>query len=289
MIAPGKPTRVALVTGEQMAKPDLESHLLVEALAAIGIAAELIPWQASCDWSAYKLVVIRTPWDYFLQRDAFLAWAERVECVTRLVNPSCVLRWNSHKRYLRELADHGIETVPTLWLVQGEKDCTRHLAATAWHEVVVKPAVSIGAIGAFRGIVGSPDLNDHMRRLLHDGDVMVQPYIDNISREGELSLIYFGNQFSHAITKMPKTGDYRVQDMYGGTNELSLPPLDAIRLADSVLRLTPEPTAYARVDIIRHNQLWMLMEAELIEPELFLPLASDSAERFATTIKSILV
>lgn len=279
--------RIALVTGREMAKADPESHLLVAALAEIGIAADVLPWQADCDWGVYPLVVVRTPWDYFRQREAFLAWAERVESLTRLVNPSSVLRWNSHKRYLRELSQQGVPTVPTLWLEQGTTDSERQLDTCSWHEVVVKPAVSIGAIGALRGDPLDHAVRDHVQSLLKEGDVMVQPYVAQVAEEGELSLIYFGGRFSHAVCKKPKAGDYRVQDMYGGTNQLTEAPAAALHVADRALRLTPAPTTYARVDLVCDGEGWLLMEIEVIEPELFLPLAPASSQRFAETLRDI--
>lgn len=282
------PRRIALVTGSEMAKPDPESHLLVAALAEIGIAAELVSWRAGCDWSAYPLVVIRTPWDYFRYLDDFLRWAKSVEAVTRLVNPSALVEWNSHKRYLRELGALGVPTIPTLWLGQGEADGVVQMLARKWETVVVKPAVSIGAIGAMRAAVQAPELQRHLQELLAAGDVMVQPYIESIAASGELSLIYFGGQFSHAIRKRPQPGDYRVQDMYGGRNERIEPAPDMLALGECVMQNLPLPTAYARVDMVRHEGGWRLMEVELIEPELFLPLAENASAAFAREIASLL-
>ncbi len=115
--------RIALVTGATMAKPDPETHLLVDALAQRGIVADVPPWNSEQDWAAYPLVVVRTPWDYFRHLDAFLAWAERTSALTHLVNPVAVIAWNSHKGYLRELAAGGVATVPTLWIERGPS-CT---------------------------------------------------------------------------------------------------------------------------------------------------------------------
>ena len=283
-----KPRRIALVTGSEMAKPDPESHLLVAALADIGIPADLVSWRADCDWSAYPLVVIRTPWDYFRYLDEFLAWAKSVEAVTRLVNPSALVEWNSHKRYLRELGALGVPTIPTLWLEQGAADGLADMLARQWQTVVVKPAVSIGAIGAMRGLAGDPAVQQHLQGLLDDGDVMVQPYIESIAEAGELSLIYFGGRFSHAIRKRPRPGDYRVQDMYGGRNALDEPGADALALGGLVMQHLPLPAAYARVDMLLHDGFWYLMEVELVEPELFFPLAESASGAFAREISRLL-
>ena len=99
---------IALVTSAEMPKPDPESHLLVAALAQRGIDARLIPWDSEVDWSAFPLVLVRTPWDYFRRLPQFLAWAEQVQARTLLLNPCAVLAWNSHKRYLKQLAQQGL-------------------------------------------------------------------------------------------------------------------------------------------------------------------------------------
>ncbi len=283
-------TRIVLVTGATMAKPDPETHLLVAALAEIGVEAVVAPWDSPEDWAAYPLVVVRTPWDYFRRLPEFLAWAERTSQLTAFVNPVSVIEWNSHKAYLRELAARGIPTVPTLWLDRGAADGATRLAATGWGEVVVKPAVSIGAIGALKANAADPACLAHLAALLAEGDVLVQPFVESIAAQGEVSLIYFGGAFSHAIRKQPAAGDYRVQDMYGGTNHPYQPAADEVALASRALSATPAPTTYARVDMVRlQGGRPAVMELELIEPELFLGATPDDPRRFAKVLQSLVV
>ena len=279
-----QPPRIALVTGATMAKPDPETHLLVAALAQRGIAADVLPWSSEQDWATYPLVVVRTPWDYFRHLDAFLAWAERTSTLTHLVNPAAVIAWNSHKGYLRELAAGGVATVPTLWIERAATDAGARLAAQGWEEVVVKPAVSIGAIGALRARADDPACNAHLESLVAAGDVMVQPFVRSIAEAGEASLIYFGGVFSHAICKRPAAGDYRVQDMYGGTVHPHAPGAAERALAEAVLQHAPAATTYARVDLVSHEGRPVLMELEAIEPELFLGATPGAAANFAAEL-----
>lgn len=277
--------RIALVTGATMTKPDPETHLLVAALGQLGIAADVLPWNSEQDWAAYPLVVVRTPWDYFRHLDAFVAWAGRVSALTHFVNPAAVIAWNSHKGYLRELAAGGVATVPTLWLARGATDARTRLAAQGWGEVVVKPAVSIGAIGALRADAADPACIAHLETLVAAGDVMVQPFVASVADTGEVSLIYFGGRFSHAICKRPAAGDYRVQDMYGGTVHAHTPSAAECALAEAVLAHAPAPTTYARVDLVSHEGRPVLMELEVIEPELFLGATPEAAAHFAAELQ----
>ncbi|WP_374239931.1 RimK family alpha-L-glutamate ligase [Zoogloea sp.] len=276
--------RIALVTGAEMAKPDPETHYLVAALAQLGVAADIVPWDAPVDWAAWPLVVVRTPWDYFRRLPEFLAWAERTRRLARFVNPYEVIDWNSHKQYLRGLAEAGIATVPTLWLDHGCGDARARLAARGWGEVVVKPAVSIGAIGALRAAALDPACLEHLDRLVAEGDVMVQPFVASVAEAGEVSLVYFGGRFSHAIRKQPAPGDFRVQDMYGGTVHPHQPTAAELAVADAVLARTPAPTTYARIDLVEFDGAPALMEAELIEPELFLGATPEAATNFARVL-----
>ena len=276
--------RIALVTGAEMAKPDPETHYLVAALAQLGVAADIVPWDAPVDWAAWPLVVVRTPWDYFRRLPEFLAWAERTRRLARFVNPYEVIDWNSHKQYLRGLAEAGIATVPTLWLDHGCGDARARLAARGWGEVVVKPAVSIGAIGALRAAALDPACLEHLDRLVAEGDVMVQPFVASVAEAGEVSLVYFGGRFSHAIRKQPAPGDFRVQDMYGGTVHPHQPTAAELAVADAVLARTPAPTTYARIDLMKFDGAPALMEAELIEPELFLGATPEAAMNFARVL-----
>lgn len=279
-------TRIALVTGASMAKPDPESHLLVAALARRGIAAELVPWDSAQAWASYRLVVVRTPWDYFARLEEFLDWARRTSALTDFVNPFSVIEWNSHKAYLRELASAGIATVPTLWLARGAVDAARRLRDRGWEEVVVKPAVSIGAIGALRVRAADPACLRHVEQLVTEGDVMIQPFVASVAAAGEVSLIYFGGAFSHAIRKQPAPGDFRVQDMYGGTVHAHDPSDAEHELAARALACVPSPTAYARVDVVEFDHRPAVMEIELIEPELFLGASEFAADRFANVLQS---
>lgn len=276
--------RVALITGAEMAKPDPESHLLIHELGLLGITSELISWRASLDWSLFDLVVIRTPWDYFLHLEEFLSWVEDVEKVTRVLNSSRILRWNSHKKYLKELSSFGVPTVPTVWVTKNQQ-CADLIDSIEWPIVVVKPAVSIGAIGALKGHSQNNLVKQHLEEEVKKGDVMIQPFLESVADFGELSLVYFNGVYSHSILKKPQQGDYRVQDAYGGTNAVYEPEIEAQKIGDQVLSYLPDFSLYARVDLVKYQNQWLLMELEAIEPELFLPIAPHASVLFAKAIQ----
>jgi glutathione synthase/RimK-type ligase-like ATP-grasp enzyme len=278
-------TRV-LVAGTRVRseRSDAETRPLVTALQERGVVAEAMPWDepdASARWSDADLVAVRTTWDYTDRRDDFLTWAAGVEAVTRLQNPHAVLAWNSHKSYLAELADAGVPVVPTTLLVRGA--AVPDLGAG---RLVVKPAVSAGGRGAHLGV--AEDLRDLTTDLLALGDVLVQPAVDSIGREGEVSLVRLGDRWSHAVRKVPAAGGFLVHERHGGRLEDHTPTTREIAVADAALACSPAPVHAARVDLVRLDGRPVVMELELIEPELFLRRDPDAADRLAAALLATL-
>jgi glutathione synthase/RimK-type ligase-like ATP-grasp enzyme len=277
-------TRVLLVTSIEELDYDLETPTLLDALARRGVQAEIVPWGPGTDWAAADLVVVRTPWDYTPRREEFLSWAQEVEQVTALANPSHVLRWNTHKGYLAELAAAGVPVVPTRLLTVGSPTPDAEWFARSGSEVVVKPAVSVGAIGAMRASADDPALVAHVEGLLRTQDVLVQPYVASVTDRGESSLLFCGDDLSHAVRKVPAAGDYRVHEQYGGTNVVHEPDERELEVARAALAACPGPCLYARVDLVHGDAGPLVMEVELTEPSLYLVEVPSAAETYAEAI-----
>jgi len=273
---------VVLATGRRMPIPDPESHLLVAALRDLGFVATVQPWGSGYEWSAAPLVVVRTPWDYFEAREPFLEWARGVAAVTSLINPFEVVEWNSHKGYLLDLRRAGVPVVETTVVVRGAS-IDAQAAALRAHvgEVVVKPAVGGGATGAVRGEADGATARRQLAELVRSGDALVQPLAVTVTTQGEISLVYFGGEFSHAVRKVPAAGDYRVQAEHGGQVEPHDPSSSERAVGAAALARTPRPTAYGRVDLVDVGGTPTVMELEVIEPQLFLDRHPDAARRFA--------
>lgn len=264
-------------------RSDAETRPLLEALAARGVDAEPAPWDDDAvAWADADLVAVRTTWDYTEHRDAFLAWAGRVDAATRLVNPLPVVTWNSHKRYLVELAAAGVPVVPTVLLEAGGPVPD----VLGEGPLVIKPAVSAGGRGARLG--SAADLRDTTVELLAGGDVLVQPAVDSIGRDGEVSLIRLGDTWSHAVRKLPAAGGFLVHEKHGGRLEDHVPAPREVAVAEQALAAAPGPVAAARVDLVRLDGDPVVMELELIEPELFLRRAPAAPARLADALLAVL-
>ena len=261
-------------------RSDAETLPLVAALAERGADARVEPWDTDDDlvgWTAADLVAVRTTWDYTGRRDEFLAWAARVASATVLQNPLAVLEWNSHKRYLTELAAAGVPVVPTRLVPAGTEPDPLGPA-----RVVVKPAVSAGGRGAHRGL--GPELDETLAGLVALGDALVQPAVESIETEGEVSLIRLGDRWSHAVRKFPPAGGFLVHERHGGRLQDHEPTPRELEVADAALACSPAPVHAARVDLVRLDGEPVVMELELIEPELFLRRCPDAAGRLAEAL-----
>jgi len=216
---------------------------------------------------AADLVLPVIAWGYHRRHSDWLTATRRwAEAGVRMVNPPSVLGWNSDKAYLARLAEGGVPIPPTIWtdgVTKAQVDVAFRAFGT--DRIVVKPTVSAGA---FRTLRLSPS------EVLIDpptGPAMIQPYLPTIETEGETSLLFFGGKFSHAVNKRPVPGDFRIQVQFGGRYRSVEPSEAALAVAERVLAAVDEPLLYARIDLAPDaGGQWLLMEAELIEPDFYL-------------------
>ena len=280
--------RVALATCAALPQLDVEDAPLVPALRNAGIEGVPLVWNdPAVDWASYDLVVVRTTWDYPNKIDAFLAWIDRVAAVRTLWNPASLIRSNTDKTYLRDLAARGVPIVPTRWFRRGEAvDLARVLAEEGWTEAVLKPVVSAGARRT--RMVGPQSLGEGERFLaeqLTQRAMMVQPYVAEVSTVGELSLLYFNGRFSHAVRKIPASGDFRVQTEHGGRVLSVIPSAAELAAGQRVLDALGADTLYARVDLLpMQDGALRLLELEVTEPSMFLTWDAAAPARFAAAI-----
>jgi glutathione synthase/RimK-type ligase-like ATP-grasp enzyme len=256
-----------------------------QALIAAGAEVEPIAWTDAAHLSGFDLVLPLVVWGYHLNYARWLDLLDRAErdCWP-MINPPALLRWNGDKAYLAELADRGVPTVPTLAVescCDADLDQARRQFGSDW--LVIKPPVSASAMGTHR-LGPNDDLPADSRRR----PMIIQPLIEEIARTGEFSLMMFDREYSHAVVKRPKSGDFRVQEYHGGvTLPCAAPPAGAVQLAQAALAAAPAEAAYARVDIVPDDEGTLrIMELELIEPSLFLDHAPDGGAAFTRSILS---
>ncbi len=275
---------LALVTCAEWPGGTADEQALVTALAAHGVAATFAVWDdPAINWAAFRLCLIRTTWDYHHRRDEFVIWAAHVATVSDLWNPAPLVRWNTHKGYLRDLAAAGIPIVPTVWLPAASRaDLSAILAGQGWTDVVIKPAVSASS---FATLLLPPATRAHgqahLNRHLPTRDLMVQPFLTSVRTVGERSLIAITGTVTHAVLRPPLGGAAGLPS----TPTPVAPADDEIALAARILAALPVPPLYARIDLVRDaTGALCLLELELVEPALFLDQAPAALTRFAAAL-----
>ncbi|MEU0197211.1 MULTISPECIES: hypothetical protein [unclassified Streptomyces] len=297
--------RIALVTYDSGPEPskDQDLPLLVRALREAGAEAVAVPWDdPGADWGGFDLAVIRSTWDYSWRAEEFAAWVERCGKLTRLANPPAVVRWNTDKRYLGDLAAAGVPVVPTRYIAPGEPAGLPELDGRAEHpehgeydehaEYVIKPTSGAGARFAARY---TPDEHEtavrQLARMHAEGfTAMVQPYVRSIDTAGERALQFFGGRLLHASVKgavlAPGT-PYDADKIAHPDLRPWEPTAAELAVAERALAAVPggAELLYARVDLVTGpDGEPCVMELELVEPNLFLGLHPDSLPRVVRAV-----
>lgn len=271
-------TALAWVTTASARGRDDDEPLGLAALARAGVDVDVVDWDdPGVDWARFDRVAVRSTWDYPQRLDAFLAWLQAVEAVTRLANPVALMAWNIDKRYLVDLAADGVAVVPTTVLDPGREP---DLGGEGF---VVKPAIGAGSQDvAVYAPAERRRAQAHVERLHARGaTALVQPLLPAVATDGEWPLVFFAGRFSHAANK-------RVELPGEGEDDLFAPETTAQHVADEAQLAVAETAlaaigarfgtpAYARVDLVRDGDGYRVLEVELIEPSLFLPQAGPAA------------
>jgi glutathione synthase/RimK-type ligase-like ATP-grasp enzyme len=279
--------RIAILTpdpadeGYRTRWPDVLERLAAP-LRRASVEVEAPSWAGAEDLAGYDLVLPLLVWGY---HRAGRQWQEQVrrwgEAGVRLRNPASVLRWNADKLYLGRLAERGAPVAPTRFVERlSEAALAEAAAAFGTDRLVAKPQVSASAWQTIRWSPGEP-IEDGPA-----GPAMIQPFLPDIAEGGEISLIWLGGRFSHAIRKRPQPGDFRVQPEYDGIITAHQPSADERAAAEAILAAVEEPLFYARIDLVRGLDGGpVLMELELVEPDLYLDYAADGGAAWAETVR----
>ncbi len=276
--------KVVLLTMDNVGSFEIYDALLHAPLAKLGWQAIDLSWRAEdVDWNDYDAVIIRSPWDYQEHCDEFLKVLEKIEKSNALLaNNIDLVKWNINKHYLAELEKKQVQLVPTLW---GDSLSKQQLLGAFSHfdtqKIIIKPCISAGAFDTFSLSQEQAEQQvDKLLTLFNQRDYMIQPFMQNIVDEGEYSIFFFNDQFSHCILKTPKANDFRVQEEYGGHLSTVNPEKSLIEVSKQALNAIPYQALYARLDFVRNGDSFAIMEAELIEPSLYFNMDDQSASRF---------
>ena len=264
--------------------PDLQPDdaPIAAALEGLGADVRALPWNGPfAPFEECALVAVRSTWDYAETPERFLEWLQRLDAAgLATTNRPSLMRWNARKEYLLDLAARGAPLPPTLLVRPEAGAIAAAMDELGLGEAVVKPVFGAGASGL--SIVRREDplgLAAAADALGYDG--LVQPLVAEIQTIGEASLAFIGDEFSHAVIKRAAAGSILIHAEHGGSTAPLAPTDEQVQVAQAVLGMLPEPADYARVDLVSTERGPVLMEVELIEPELFVLHGAGAAARYA--------
>ena len=280
--------RCAYLTMDDIGSFVSDADLSFAPMAELGWQVDMVPWRRDVDWNDYDLVYICTPWDYQNDVAGFLDVLATIErSSARLCNSLQLVRWNLEKTYLKELESRGADIVPSLYF----DGFDAHRVAACFDRygtdrIVIKPVVGANSdhIFVLQGRPGAGILEE-LRQTFDQRPFFVQPFIDNVQSEGEYSVFFFGGEYSHAILKRPKQGDFRTQEEHGADILSVEAPAALVESAGHVLGVVSPQPVYVRADFVRgKGERFLLMELEMIEPALYFRTDPGSASRFARAL-----
>nr|MBC7612069.1 hypothetical protein [Pseudopedobacter sp.] len=287
---------IAYITYENMGKYNSsvedEDHILLNFLKNKGLKITEEKWSSSkIDWSVYEYAIIKTTWDYIDKFEEWTSWLNKIEQLNiKLLNPVAVVKWNSDKHYLHDIEKAGLMITPTQYCEKYSKpQLTNFFEIFRKNELVIKPTISGGSKNTFRFRVENVvEIQEQIHELLEQEAYMVQPYLEEITTEGEWSFLFFNGVYSHSLIKKAKPGDFRVQHYLGGTIHPQNPTEKQIVIAHQYVDQFAKGCLYARVDGVMVNGKFNLMELELIDPFLFLFTNPHAYENYFQALKLLL-
>lgn len=269
-----------------------EDDKLLYFLKEKGLTIDLVIWNnPHINWEDYQVAILKSPWDYFDLIEDFYTWLDLlVTKKVKLLNPVNVVRWNSDKRYLKEIEAAGLKIIPSIFINKQNRVSLKHFFDEFnTDKLIVKPCISGGAKNTFKVTIDHVEaVNHQLNHLLQEEDFIIQPFLPEILESGEWSFIFFNGIYSHSLIKRAKPGDFRVQPAHGGSVHPQNPDHDLIAMAQQYVDLFAKNCLYARVDGTFVNGEFLLMELELIEPFLFLNTAPENYDRYYEALKKLM-
>ena len=271
----------------QMLPYDME---VIEILNERGIDTTIFVWDKLIvgdleNIKNYDAILVRTIWDYFIKYDEFLKLLDFLE-VSKLpvFNPIEILKWNMNKKYLRELERDGFDIIPTVFNLNNENDSFEKAMSLGWKKMVLKPVISGNSYHTF--VIDAneqAEFEQLLNKYFQSRPFMLQEFIPEISN-GEISTITFSNNYSYSVTKVPPKGEYRVQFDYGGIYHFGDVNPTIKTICDRISSRFADKLLYQRVDGVWRDGKFLIMEVELIEPDLYLNLSNEAKKQWVESL-----
>lgn len=287
--------KIAFITSEDDPNLSKDDQFAIEPLHKLGYQVSPLIWDNPLENAGvFDALIFRSCWNYHRKYSQFVHWVERLKRLDiPILNPVDISLWNLDKKYLIELEKKNI-LIPQTYLIhrttQVDDDTIKSIQEKiSTSHLVIKPTVSLNGHDTY--LLPSQDdqaIIKTLKSLPVEHDILIQEFIPEIKSSGEISLIYFNNEFSHAIRKTPAPQEFRIHSEYGGSRVAFQPDSVLVQQGKKILETVGQTLLFARVDIIETQNGAVLIELEIIDPMLFLGYSSQAPQRFAEAIANAL-
>ncbi len=286
--------RIAILTSAEMPQMLPYDMEVVNLLNQRGISTSVFVWDEILktnpnELKNYNAILIRTIWDYFKKYDRFIKLLDFLESSKiQVFNPVDIMRWNMNKQYLNELQKDGFNIIPTIFNSDNLDDSFQEAVSLGWRKMILKPMVSGNSYHTFVIEADNEIMFDQLlKTYFQNRPFMLQEFIPEIS-EGEISIIYFSNGYSYSVRKVPKKGEYRVQFDFGGIYHFGDVDPTIRNICDRITKRIGNKLLYQRVDGLWRDGKFLIMEVELIEPDLYLNLSDEAKHQWVESLVGVL-
>jgi len=279
---------IAIITYKDAPNLSPSDAVLVKIFERENINSTPILWDSDTDWSQFESLIIRSCWDYHTRVAEFRNWCLMLKVKQITVwNPIDIVLWNHEKTYLKDLEVKGAKIIPTRWYEKGSLiDLKNIFKETGFEKIIIKPTIGASAHGVLlMDRNNAENMQAEVNLALENSGIMIQPFIKEVQTGGEISLMFAGKEYTHAIVKFPKPGHH--VGIYDATVRLIEPDAAIIKEAKRIVEMIDAPILYARVDGMITAGGFILNELELIEPYLFFDLYPKGAEKFVEALESL--
>ena len=278
---------LGLLTCSDFPDLTLSDSKLIPFLEANNLMVDVVIWNdPTFNANDYDVLIFRNTWDYFKKQETFFSWLNELkQHHIYTINSVEIIQWNLHKFYLKELQSAGFPVIPSIFISKDDNTPFSALLPDDWEKAVIKPAVSAGSyLTELFSYFDCDAIDTKYHDLRKNNDLIIQKFIPEITTQGEISVVFFDKKYSHAVIKTPKAGDFRIQSQFGGTYVPYIPDEALIESCSKIVQYIPQDLPYARVDGVMIDNIFHLMELELIEPDLYFDFVHDGHESFSKVI-----
>lgn len=276
-----------------------EDVLLKIELNKVGARATIISWQnKNINFKDFDAIIIRSIWGYQDYINDFNDWLDLIKKNNIfIINDLDIICNNFDKQKQFNILDNSsIPHIKTFFLKEKNitstiKDEILNIKTKYFNNksIVIKPIISGSGNNTFilgdekrQNTIDFKNIDKTFNKIISEKNngLIIQPFIEEIDN-GEYSLIYINKNLSHAVLRFPS-----IFNKKEGSKIIPISDLDKnlIDLGNKVSLIKEYNNAlYMRVDAVKVNDEYKIMEIELLEPQLFFYYINDKKERICKT------